>query len=267
MTACQTLPRLAVFGDSHSACLRQAHGQGLVDVSGIEIEYWGHVGKRFNYLTLQDGAIVPADDFTAQRFAKFNAKGRRFLPAADFDMILFVGTRTHVAPLFELLLHGKAHGPFLTQGLRHRMVQDFLTGQYGYGFAKGLAATGTARIVLSPAAFPTEGHPSVSALVTPQVRAATAEDRAGLWKIAAEVAAADGITLIPQPEETVIDGVFTRADFAVEGHLDKQDYAHRNAAYGALIFARAVALLRDASPGAGQSGALAVAASALQDGP
>jgi hypothetical protein len=242
------LPRLAVFGDSHYACLRQAHGLGLVDVSGAEIEYWGHVGTRFHFLALRDGAIVPTDDFTAQRFAKFNEKGRRFLSAADFDMILFVGTRVYVGPLFQRLLHAQAHGPFLSSGLRRRLLQDGLYGQNGYQFAKGLAATGTARIVLSPVAFPTEGQGELSVQITPEVRSASTEDRAALWRVAAEIAAQDGITLIPQPEETVTDGVHTKAEFAVADHIAKRDYEHHNPAYGALIFERAMALVRNTPP-------------------
>lgn len=238
------LPRLAVFGDSHYACLRQAHGLGLVDVSGADIEYWGHVGGRFNFLTLRDAEIVPTDDYTAQRFARFNAKGRRSLPAADFDMILFAGTRTYIGPVFQRFLQAGFHGPFLSSGLRRRVLCDSLNQQSGYRLARGLAATGTARIVLSPVAFHTEGHPRLSAQLTPEIRAASGEDRAELWDLATEIAAADGITLIPQPDETVADGVFTKAGFAVAGHAEKKDYEHRNPAYGALIFSRAMDVLR-----------------------
>jgi hypothetical protein len=243
--ASEGLPRLAIFGDSHYACLRQAHGLGLVDVSGADIEYWGHVGGRFNFLTLQEGAIVPTDDFTAHRFAKFNANGRRFLPATDFDMILFAGTRTYLGPLFLRFLHARWHGPFLSSGLRLRVLRDSLNAQSGYRLAKGLAATGTARIVLSPVAFPTEGHPRFLPLLTDEVRAATSDDRAELWQLATGIAAADGIDLLPQPEETVTDGAFTKVAYAVDRHLEKEDYEHRNPAYGALILARAMDRLRD----------------------
>lgn len=242
------LPRLAIFGDSHYACLRQAHRLGLVDVSGAEIEYWGHVGRRFNFLELRDGAIVPTDDFTANRFAKFNEKGRRFLPAADFDMILFAGTRTYLALPFRHILHAQAHGPFLSSGLGKRCLRDHLALQSGYRLARGLAATDTARIVLSPVGFPTEGQPAMAARTTPEVRAATRAVRARLWQQVAEIAAEDGITLIPQPDETVIDGLFTRAGFAVDGYLEKKDFEHRNPAYGALILERAMAILRSLPP-------------------
>jgi hypothetical protein len=235
-------PRLAVFGDSHYACLRRAHGLGFVDVEGIDLEYWGHVGRRFNFLEFRDGAIHPTDDFTARRFAKFNAKGRTFLPAADFDKILFVGSRTHLGRLFREFLSIAASGPFITSGLKRRMIHDHLLSQLGYRLACGMASVGHARIVLSAVAFPTF-NPSVE---TPDsVRASSAADRAEIWRAVVDVAASDGITLIPQPDDTVIDGVFTKPDYAVADHIAKNDFAHHNPAYGALIYARALAILRD----------------------
>ena len=236
--------QLAIFGDSHYACVRQAHREGLADIDGVDLEYWGHIGRRFNFLDLQNGAIVPTDDFTAARFAKFNEKGRRFLPAADFDMILFIGTRIYLTAIFISLLTVGRAGTFISSGLKRRMVHDELSSQLGYRLAQGLAKTGTARIVVAPTAFWTKGYLPVEAAIPPEVRAATAQDRAEIWEIAVQAAAADGITLIPQPEETVVDGVFSRPAYAIDNHQDKGDFEHRNAAYGALILNRALALLR-----------------------
>ena len=236
--------RLAIFGDSHYACVRQAQTQGLVNLEGIDLEYWGHVGRRFNFLELRDGAIFPTDDFTADRFAKFNAKGRRFLPAADFDMILFVGTRVYVTNIFKPLLQASRSGVFITSGLKRRMLEDHFCNQTGYRLARGLAATNTARIVIAPTAFWTLGEPGLDSIVTPEVRAGTAQDRAEIWRLAVLAAEAEGITLIPQPEETVTDGVFSRPEFAIGGYLERGDFEHRNPAYGALILNHALALLR-----------------------
>ena len=115
------LPRFCIFGDSHYACLKQAEMQGLVDVSGIDLEYWGHVGGRFRYLEARDGAIYPKDDFTAMRFAKFNAKGRTFLPAADFDVILVMGARVYIWRLFQRVLALLSAGPLVSEGLQRRI--------------------------------------------------------------------------------------------------------------------------------------------------
>ena len=241
--SCKAL-RLAVFGDSHYGCVRLAQAQGLVNPEGIDLEYWGHIGRRFKFLDIRDGAIVPTDEVTADRFAKFNAKGRRFLPAADFDMILFVGTRIHLHNIFRPLLQAGRAGPFITSGLSRRMLEDHFSGQHGYRLARGLAATGTARIVVNPASFWTQGEPGLDSIVTPEVRFSTEQDRAEIWRLASLVFSADGITLIRQPEETVVEGIFTRPEFAVDGYLQRNDFEHRNPAYGALILNKALAMLR-----------------------
>lgn len=234
-------PRLAIFGDSHHACLRQAHSQNLVDLSAFDVEYWGHVGKRFRFLSCRDGAIMPDDDQTARRFAKFNEQGRTFLPAADFDAILFMSCRVDVLPLFQTLLPARAIGPFLTSGLQQRMADDCLRGQRFYTYARDMAASGGARILLAPVSFPTEGYAGLRPPPAPATRAAGPEDRAAIWAMLGTTAAADGLTLLPQPEETVTDGLYTRADHAIDNHLALDDHAHKNAAYGALIWGRLLA--------------------------
>ncbi|NHB76569.1 hypothetical protein [Rhodobacter calidifons] len=240
----ERLPRLCIFGDSHYACLRQAEAQGLVDVSGVDLEYWGHVGTRFRYLAFRDGAIHPLDDFTARRFAKFNARGRTFLPAADFDVIHVTGARVYVWGLFVRLLGALAEGPFVSSGLARRMLSDGLRGQSGYRLAAGLAATGTARVLLSPVAFYTAIPPARAGAISPAMAGLIPDRLPRFWEILEEVAAADGIRLLRQPAETVTAGLFTDPAYAVADHLAKADYEHRNAAYGALLLARAVALAR-----------------------
>lgn len=237
-------PRLCIFGDSHYACLKQAEVQGLVDVSGVELEYWGHVGGRFRHLEFRDGAIHALDDFTAQRFAKFNAKGRTSLPAADFDAILVMGARVYVWRMFVQVLSGLASGPFLSQGLARRMVTDGLRGQQGYRLARGLAATGTAQVLLAPIAYYTGDAARAEAQLPPEVRRLIPEAVPGFWQVLQAAAAEDGIRLLPQPPETVTHGMFTDEAYAVADHRAKQDYEHRNAAYGAVMLDRVLEIVR-----------------------
>jgi hypothetical protein len=238
------LPRFCIFGDSHYACLRQAERQGLVDMTGLEVEHWGHVGGRFLHLEARDGVIHPKDDFTAMRFARFNEKARTFLPAADFDTILVMGARTYMLTPFQMILRARYHGPFLSLGLKRRIVADSLHRQLGYRLALGLAATKTARILLAPTSFPTVGLPKGGPDLTPEMQGATPDARAEIWAMAVEAAAEDGITLIPQPDETVTQGLMTSVAFAVDRHAELNDYAHRNAAYGALILSQALGVAR-----------------------
>jgi hypothetical protein len=243
------LPRFCVFGDSHFACLKQAELQGLVDVSGLEVEHWGHVGGRFLHLEVRDGAIHPKDDFTARRFAKFNERNRTFLPAADFDAILVMGARSYMLAPFQMIMRARYHGPFLSTGLKRRIVADSLRRQLGYRFAMGLAETATARIMLAPTSFPTEGLPGAASAVTEEMANSGPEARDEIWALATEAAAKDGITIIPQPEETLARGLMTKAAYAVDDHVTKGDYAHRNAAYGALILTRAIGIVRNMRSG------------------
>lgn len=239
-----SVPRLCIFGDSHYACLKQAEVQGLVDVSGVDLEYWGHVGGRFRYLEVRDGAIQPLDDFTALRFAKFNAKGRRFLPAEDFDTIHVTGARVYVWGMFNQILRGLAQGPFLSSGLVRRILVDGLRGQSGYRLAKGLAATGTARVLLSPIAYYTADPDRFANVVTPEMAELIPEGVPLFWAILEQAAAEDGIALLRQPEATVTAGIFTDEAYAVANHVAKRDFEHHNAAYGALILSRAIDLAR-----------------------
>ena len=238
------LPRFCIFGDSHYACLRQAQRQGLVCMSGLEVEHWGHVGGRFLFLELRDGAIHPKDDFTAARFARFNEKARTFLPADAFDAILVMGARTYLLTPFQMILHARCHGPFLSSGLKRRIVADSLRRQLGYRLALGLARTETARVMLAPTSFPTVGLQKGGAVLTPEMQEAPSDARSEIWDMLVEVAAEDGITLIPQPEETVTQGLMTHPDFAIDRHAELNDFAHRNAAYGALILSQAVDIAR-----------------------
>lgn len=237
-------PRLCIFGDSHYACLKQADVQGLVDVSGVELEYWGHVGGRFRYLEFRDGAICPVDEFTAMRFAKFNARGRTVLPAADFDAILVMGARVYVWRQFLQVLSALAKGPLVSEGLQRRILTDGLRGQQGYRLAKGLAATGTAQVMLAPIAYYTGNADRAEKFFSPPVQAMIPERVPGFWAVLEAAAAEDGIRLLRQPEETVVHGMMTDEVYAVANHVAKKDYEHHNAAYGAVVLSRVMPLAR-----------------------
>jgi hypothetical protein len=242
--------RLCIFGDSHFACVKLAERQGLVDMTGIDLEYWGHVGRRFLYLRPRAGGIDAADDFTARRFAKFNEKGRLCLEAADFDAILVVGARIHVEGLFLRLVPVLHHGPFASESLQVRLARDHLHRQFGYRLALGLRASATTRVLVAATSFRTEApepgpeDPAPAPAPVDVPDPATPQDRAAIWQGLVRAAAQDRIELLPQPDETVARDLTTRAEFAVDRHLEKRDFAHRNVAYGRLVLDQAVQALR-----------------------
>jgi len=242
------LPRLAIFGDSHYACVRMAHQQGLASLDGLSVEYWGHVGKRFRFLDYRDDAIVPTDDYTAERFAKFNDRGRRCLPVADFDAVAFVGCRFYVTPLFFQLAQAQADGQLVTSGLRARLARDLLTNSSTYDYARRFAATGRARILFSPASLPTAGMTHGWEAAFPAATALDAGTAADLWDRLAQTMAEDGVRLIAQPEPSRQGGLWTRPDYATADHQTSGDAEHKNPAYGALVLDRMLDQLADLRP-------------------
>lgn len=228
--------RIAIFGDSHYACLRLAQNQGLVDLSGHDVEYWGHVGKRFRFLEYRDGAIHPQDETTAQRFAKFNEKGRSFLPASDFDEIVFIGCRIDISRVFRGLIDAQMQGIYLSIALREAMVGARLRALATYHMAVQMAALGQARIWLHPITMFCQGMQRYDNLTTQAMREATPAARDAVWQVFADVMARDGIKVLRQLDHTYAEGVYTDRAYLVDGYVEKNDYTHRSASYGALVW-------------------------------
>ena len=235
--------RLCVFGDSHFACVKSACDQGLVEADGVRIEFWGNIGKQFRRLTWQNDQVEPMDEFTMNRFARTNASGRTALNAGDFDMILFQGCRVDLYRLFPELLHRRrTPAARLSSGVERRWIHDFLLRLPPYHFARNLAAQHSARIVLAPISFNTEGLEREIPDRFANAADATPEDRADLWTVVADIMEKDGITLLPQPDNTVVAGCCTHPDFAVRNYLERGDKTHKNPAYGALIINAAIGM-------------------------
>ncbi|WP_208348277.1 hypothetical protein [Pseudaestuariivita rosea] len=237
-------PRLCVFGDSHYAAVKRAVDEQLVDTSGVDLEFWGHAGNRFRFLEWKDDCIRPIDDFTAKRFAKFNEKQRRFLDPRDFDAIVFVGSRLRTTRVFALLLDARlSDDKFLSQQLEHEIVRHHLEGELTYHFARNIAALNV-RVLFSPVSFDIKSTPNDAADVYAKALAAKETDRRGVWKIVAHEMGQDGIELIPQRAVTVTDGCFTKAKYATDRYVERNDYTHKNAAYGALVFQDVLKVLK-----------------------
>ena len=117
--------RIVIFGDSHYACMKKGLDAGLVTLpEGVELEFWGHVGRRFHFLDFVDGAITPVDDYTAARFAKFSTRKRKTLPIRDFDTVFFMGCRIRTFNAFAGLIEADRRGDFISTSLRERILQE-----------------------------------------------------------------------------------------------------------------------------------------------
>ncbi|MCX8508977.1 MAG: hypothetical protein ORN49_08895, partial [Rhodobacteraceae bacterium] len=103
---------------------------------------------------------------------------------------------------------------------------------------------GLARILFSPTSLPTAGWTDSYLATFPAAATTTAEERA---IVNAEVSAHfsdHGVTFLPQPEDSVTEGCFTRRDYASETIADSNDHEHKNPAYGARVLAAALVALK-----------------------
>lgn len=238
-------PRLCVFGDSHMAAVKAAINKGLVDTSGVDIEFWGNVGRRFRFLTWQNDRIEPLDTFTAHRFSKFSERNRTVLSSDDFDMILFSGCRLTLHKLFPELLHRyRTPNEWISSGVEREIIKDFLHRFPPYQFACNFAQQGKAIPIFAPISFNTDGFDSTIPEKYSAAKKATKTNRTRIWRIVEDVMNEDGVMLIPQNETTVIHGCQTKTMYAVDNYLTKPDATHKNAKYGALVLEETLKRLR-----------------------
>lgn len=227
--------RLCIFGDSHMACVRLALNMKPQGMAPHDVEFWGTIGRRFRYVSLKDGALVPDDDFTAKRFSVVNRLGRTSLRPDDFDVIAFTGCRTRVDGLFMEFLHRNRHPDlFVSSGVRRAIIAGHLRGLYPYQFAMDFARQGKARILFQPVSFQLAGHPHPVLDQFPDAVHGTGPERAAIWALVRDVMAEDGITLLAQPDNTVTEGCFTKDIYATR-FAAKGDSTHKNRDYGRFV--------------------------------
>ena len=242
-TAQQRSLRFCVFGDSHIACVKQALNEGLLNLDGIALEFWGAPGPQFRDLHYKDGRLVGAGDAALESLAKINPARAEGLDPKDFDGFLFIGCRLRSSDFVVPVLASQPGRPgYLSQAVRSLMLDRWLEGCRWYRAAREFAKTRP--VYFSPAGFLNDGVLSEDEIAKSVNTEASEAERAAIWGDVAAAMTQDDIRLIRQPEETVIRGGLTRAEFVT--HLGDQadDSVHKNGAYGALILNHALGDLR-----------------------
>ena len=233
--------KLCIFGDSHIGCMKIALTEGIFTTRhALDFEFWGADGPRFRALDLVGSTVVPRPE-VLKTVLMVNGKGKEVLDPVEFDAILFMAARVRSQDLFTPLLHRmqQADG-FISNAVFRQICQDWLPRNRGYRTAKAMAATKTANIFLAPTTFTTEGFENQLSDKQRGAFSALPQDRDRIWQELTRIAADDGITLIPQPEETVVNGCMTRKEYANTLTTGGIDPVHRNPKYAALLLGKVV---------------------------
>ena len=235
--------RFCVFGDSHIACVKHALDQGLLDLAGVDLEFWGAPGPRFRDLHLEEGRFVVTSDGAREQLAKINPARSSGLGPEEFDGFLFIGCRLRASEYLVPMLASVPGAPgYLSQAVCDLMLPRWLESCRWYRAAREFAKQRP--VFFSPAGFLNDGIVSEAEVARSVNTAATAAEREALWAQIAEAMQRDNIQLIRQPEETVTRGGLTCAAFATDLGDQGDDSVHKNGAYGALILHQALAEMR-----------------------
>lgn len=233
--------KLAIFGDSNLGAVRRAFDEGLLELGGYDVEFWGAAGSEYRNIHYGKGALRAVTDEAEQTVLMVNGKGRKHLKTRDFDVFVFYGVRLRLAEFFgaylDLMLDPDR--AISEAALAHAATQ-FLQERRAVRMAQLMKADGAKEIVFVYAGFPCWGivdQEEEGRILAryPMIVEAQPAHRARLWA-ALERAFEDlGLGFVGQPEETVVRGMFTDAVYAVEDATQKEDANHKSPRFAAKL--------------------------------
>ncbi len=232
---------ICIYGDSHIGSVKLALDTGLINTGGRQVEFWGANGPAFRGLRWKQGRIVP-DDSACEIVAQVNGGRRNSLGPEDFDLFTFYGARLRAQEFFaHMLEHMHTPEGQISSAALQAIATGWTRKTRAWRFARAFAEAG-AQVIFVPTPFPSKD------VLDPeherqrlQVKSSKAE-RTRLWKLLADVAAGQGFTLMPQPDETVTAETMTHAKYAAKEARESQDEVHKNPEFAALLINQALAL-------------------------
>jgi hypothetical protein len=197
--------RIAVIGNSHAAGLKRAWDVLAPEFPATELVFFVAPGKRIADLTRQGDRLVATTDDLRQRLIL--SAGVPDLLLADYDSVLLYGL--FGMPQFDRRLSSQLRGIILDRAAKRLAGLPLVS-----------MLRGSVPVFLGPAPVPVPEQPETVAQNLPYA-ALLAEIRRRLPATAPR--------LLPQPAETLADGIATDAS-----HLHGPgDLGHMNLAYNA----------------------------------
>jgi hypothetical protein len=253
--------RGCLFGDSHIAALKTAWSRSPSRWPGLGMEFIGAHGHGIGDLEIRDDAARPRSRKLAENLTVLN--GRSEFPLAGYDFFAITGGRMSV---FRTVSHYRRFGWLDLPSLAHVTDPDdldrelistptlmaALVDSYRATIGFQLAARLT-RATGKPVYLLEQPRPSADCLKTRDGsfagfnRALADGDAEALNRVtvAAFLRAAEGIaTALPQPRETIRDGLFTLSGLSSgsirltrrrEVQHGAQDFLHANPDYGGIV--------------------------------
>ncbi|MCU0827778.1 MAG: hypothetical protein MUE52_10315 [Tabrizicola sp.] len=246
--------RLCVIGNSHIAALKL--GWEAAKAKGVQPDvrptFFGAPRDGMRHVALSNGCLIPGRKDIVE-FFKLISGGQDRIRLSDYDAFLLTGLNISSKRILRLY---KTHAWVGLNGTAGKVVvhpafaQDFLAERYAETRMIDLASQIRAT-VQAPILTVAEPHWAEWARTSREVAnfgwgaAVAAGDGAAIGHLfhrAVEAAVAPYGTYVRQPEDTVLDGILTRAEYnkdaskLITGEGGGTDASHMNAAYGERVW-------------------------------
>ena len=230
-----TIMRLAILGNSHSACLLHALREDPAAGLGLSITFFAAIGQKMSDLSLKGGALRPDNDELRDSL-RATSGGLEIIDPRAFDAFLLVGLGYNVPPVDRRL----------SAAVQSRILLNTIQESVSWKIAGLLRQLGDAPILIqhSPLRAGDIGprHEDLLAHATPYTELIARANR--IW-------AERGARVVPQPGETRFRDILTARSFSRGSRglrgaglaHENDDRSHMNADFGRLMLSQAAALL------------------------
>ena len=244
---------LLVIGNSHVVALRLALRDNPDRWADLGATFFALPPAPLRQLSLQDGHLLP-DTVEAQRHMR-RLNGTDQLALAGYDAFLIVGgpafsavaqlQRSHRSLDFPSVAAGQPCD-LISTGYMDAMIRHRVRYSAALKLARMLESLQEGPVLLAEAPLPSEECRDDPAGLEHYLQMIQRGDAAHFWaryRQALQDVAGAGVTVVPQPPQTIADDFFTARDWmrgsfglgrdGEEPHQDR-DYHHANPGYGGL---------------------------------
>lgn len=250
--------KIAIVGNSHLAALKLGWAELARAYPSVELVFFGARSTAMKHLTVQGRRLVSTDDDTRQDL-RFTSNGLEAIVPDDFDALLVYGLALDVHVFSQVLtrhaLYDRADDVRRTVSLScfTEICENRARRCLLHKIATQIRSISAVPLFVSPSPFP-----SRNCAVVDQTKWQVLVDNHspllhqgyydGIRRLCGPLSA----VFAPQPGDTVVDSIFTDAQFSqgsvrlTEGlalRHSADDVIHMNQAYGRLFLTEALALI------------------------
>lgn len=251
---------LCILGNSHMAAFKLAWEAIKKDHPDVSITFFGGIKGVVNRLHVEDGAIV-ADNDRIRESLLWTSGGLDRI-TGDYDAFLLIGMGLSYERLVRML---KSHRlPSMIKTLKHGIqaisetylqaaTEDFYSASGAVQNVERVRAITSAPVFYIPCPLFSERALDDASYAYWHF-AKGGDHMLNVYNSMLD-RLRERCTVVPQPEETVVDGIFTKGEYCVgavrlENGLDRlhdvRDYRHMNAEFGEISLRDALAIIRKA---------------------